>query len=470
MTASDALSTPLKQTVAVALPVSASLPNALSMKDPGVQEAEQDRLARLLNEQRFLAIPAFFGFGLLLAFTPCVFPMVPILSSLIAGQGANLTRQRALLLSLTYVLAMALTYTVAGVLAALLGQNLQAWFQNPWVIGLFSGIFVLLALSMFGFYELQLPGFLQHRLTEWSNRQQGGRYAGVAIMGFLSALIVGPCVAPPLIGALSFIAVTGDVGLGAATLFVMSLGMGAPLLAIGASTGHWLPRAGHWMERIKAVFGVLLLAIALWLLERILPAALIMALWATLLIVTATYMGALQSVAHGAPSWRMLVKGLGMVLLIYGVLLLVGVAGGGRDPWQPLRGVTFIASTTREASVPVFQRVKTVADVEQALLESGGQRVMLDFYADWCVTCKELEHDTFSDPTVRAALAEVVTLQADVTAHDSADRELLKRFDIVGPPAMLFFGADGRERREYRVVGFMDAADFDQHLRTLTLN
>lgn len=289
-------------------------------------------------------------------------------------------------------------------------------------------------------------------------------------MGFLSALIVGPCVAPPLIGALSFIAVTGDVALGAAALFVLSLGMGAPLLVIGASTGHWLPRAGHWMERIKAIFGVLLLAVALWLLERILPAALIMTLWATLLIVTATYMGALQSVAHGAPPWRMLVKGLGTVLLIYGVLLLVGVAGGGRDPWQPLRGVNFIASAASETPAPLFQRVKTVADVEQALRKSGGQPIMLDFYADWCVTCKELERDTFSDPAVRMTLKKMVTLQADVTAHDEADRELLKHFDIVGPPAMLFFGADGQERRKYRVVGFMEASEFDKHLRMLPLD
>ncbi|MCP5158380.1 MAG: protein-disulfide reductase DsbD [Gammaproteobacteria bacterium] len=472
---------PLNQTIAITLPAMLASPSSPSINGDqeggrssslvsSHREAEQDRLARLLDEQRFLAIPAFFGFGLLLAFTPCVFPMVPILSSLIAGQSANLTRWRALTLALVYVLAMAATYTIAGVLAALLGQNLQAWFQNPWVIGLFSGLFILLALSMFGLYDLQLPTFLQHRLAEWSNHQRGGRYAGVAIMGFLSALIVGPCVAPPLIGALSFIAVTGDVALGAVALFVLSLGMGTPLLVIGASTGHWLPRAGHWMERIKAIFGVLLLAVALWLLERILPAASIMLLWATLLIVTAAYMGALQPVAHGAPAWRTLVKGLGTVLLIYGVLLLVGVASGGRDPWQPLRGVNFIASAASKTPPPVFRRVKTVADVEQALRQAGDQPVMLDFYADWCVTCKELERNTFSDPAVRVALKKMVTLQADVTAHDNVDRELLRHFNIVGPPAMLFFGADGQERREYRLVGFMDSSEFEKHLQTLPLD
>ena len=433
-------------------------------------EPEQDRLARLLGEQRFLAIPAFFGFGLLLALTPCVFPMIPILSSLIAGQGASLTRRRALLLSLTYVLAMAATYTIAGVLAALLGQNLQIWFQNPWVLAVFSAMFVALALSMFGLYELQLPTSLQNRLVDWSNRQRGGHHVGVAIMGLLSALIVGPCVAPPLIGILTFIAVTGDLALGAAALFALSLGMGAPLLLIGASAGHWLPRAGHWMERVKAVFGVLLLAVALWLLDRILPAAASMALWATLLIVTATYMGALQPVVHGAPTWRTLIKGLGLVLLIYGILLLVGVAGGGRDPWQPLRGVRLIASAVGEASAtaePLFRPVKTVAEVERAVRTAGGQPVMLDFYADWCVSCRELERDTFADAVVRATLAGMTALRADVTANDDDDQALLKRFGIIGPPALLFFSPEGTEHREYRIVGFVDAPQFTQHLQNL---
>ncbi|MFO1421931.1 MAG: protein-disulfide reductase DsbD [Candidatus Competibacteraceae bacterium] len=486
---------PLSQTATVALPAVTSPPKPLSMatvappavtsppnplsmneeggtkagveSEPAGGEAEQDRLARMLGEQRFLAIPAFFGFGLLLAFTPCVFPMVPILSTLIAGQGASLTRRRAILLSLTYILTMAVTYTVAGVLAALLGHNLQAWFQNPWVIGVFSGLFVLLALSMFGIFDLQLPSNLQNRLVDWSNRQRGGHHAGVAVMGLLSALIVSPCVAPPLIGALTFIAVTGDVALGATALFALSLGMGTPLLAVGASTGHWLPHAGHWMGRVKTVFGVLLLGVALWLLERILPPALTMVLWATLLIVTANYMGALQPQAHGAPAWRTLVKGLGLVLLIYGILLLVGVAAGGRDPWQPLRGVGLIAHAANQAPAPEFRRVKTAAEVDRAVRAAGGRPVMLDFYADWCVSCKELERYTFTDPDVRAALAGIVTLRADVTANDAADQALLNHFSIVGPPAILFFGPDGRERREYRLVGFLEAARFDEHLRSL---
>lgn len=430
-------------------------------------ESEQDRLARLLGEQHFWAIPAFFGFGLLLAFTPCVFPMIPILSSLIIGQGTTLTRRQAILLSMTYVLAMASTYTLAGLLAALLGQNIQAWFQNPWILALFSAMFVVLALSMFGLYELQLPTTLQNRLVDWSNRQRGGQHIGVAIMGLLSALIVGPCVAPPLIGALTFIAVTGDLVIGGAALFALSLGMGIPLLIIGASAGHWLPHAGPWMGRIKFVFGVLLLAVALWLLERILAAAIVMVLWATLLIVTATYMGALQPTIQGAPAWRTLIKGLGLVLLIYGILLLVGVAAGGRDPWQPLRGVSLLANAANPVTAPTFHAVTTPAALDQALRDSGNRPVMLDFYADWCVSCKELERYTFSDPEVQSTLAKMLVLRADVTANNEHDQALLKRFGLVGPPAILFFDAGGRERREYRVVGFMEAGPFNQQLRSV---
>lgn len=432
-----------------------------------VGESEQDRLARLLSEQRFWAIPAFFGFGLLLAFTPCMLPMIPILSSLIIGQGTRLDRRKTFLLSLTYVLAMALTYTLAGLLAALLGQNIQAWFQNPWVLGLFSLLFVLLALSMFGLYELQLPNNLQNRLTAWSNRQRGGQHAGVAVMGLLSALIVSPCVAPPLIGALTFITVTGDLVLGAATLFALSLGMGMPLLAIGASAGHWLPQAGHWMERIKLIFGVTLLAVALWLLERIIPSALSMGLWAALMIVTATYMGALQPVAQGAPAWRTLVKGIGLVLLIYGGLLLVGAASGGRDPWQPLRGVGLITDSDRPMSAVAFRKVKTTAEVDEAVRSAQGRPVLLDFYADWCVSCHEMERYTFTDPRVRVALSQIITLRADVTANDPADQDLMKRFSIVGPPALIFFGPDGRELREYRLVGFLGADPFAKHINKL---
>ncbi len=440
-----------------ALPVPAPLA-AAHATEAVPAEAEQDRMARLLTEQRFWATPAFFGFGLLLAFTPCVFPMVPILSRLIAGQGQRLNKRRAFALSLVYVLTMAVTYTVAGVLAALLGQNIQALFQNSWILVTFSALFVLLALSLFGFYELQLPAAWQNRLTELSHRQRGGSFVGVAGMGLLSALIVSPCVAPPLIGVLTVIASTGDALLGACTLFTLSLGMGAPLLLVGTSLGHWLPRAGHWMERIQAVFGVLLLAVALWILERVLPTAVTMLLWAVLLIVCAVYMGALQPVDSAAPGWRILIKGLGMVLLIYGILLLVGMAAGGRDTLQPLRGVSFSANAMPAHGL--FRPVKTLAELERELQHVDGRPVMLDFYADWCVSCKEMEQYTFSDPGVRAALHNALLLKADVTANDTADQALLHHFGVLGPPATLFFGADRGERKAYRVVGFMEAERF----------
>jgi thiol:disulfide interchange protein DsbD len=281
-------------------------------------------------------------------------------------------------------------------------------------------------------------------------------------MGLLSALIVSPCVAPPLVGALAVIAGTGDTLLGAGALFALGLGMGAPLLLVGASAGRLLPRAGHWMEQIRNVFGVILLAMALWLLARILPAALIMVLWAVLLIVSAVYLGALQPVEKTAPGWRICIKGLGVVLLIYGILLLVGVASGGRDVLQPLRGVNFIAGATSQPAS--FRPIKTLAELEAELHQANGRPVMLDFYADWCVSCKELEQYTFGNPAVQATLGNMVTLQADVTANAAPEQALLQHFGVLGPPAVLFFGPDGREHRAYRVVGYMPAETFKAHL------
>jgi thiol:disulfide interchange protein DsbD len=422
--------------------------------------SEQDGIAQMLSEQRFWAMPAFFGFGLLLAFTPCVFPMIPILSSLIAGQGHSLTRRRALALSLVYVLAMALTYTAAGMMAALAGQNLLMHLQNPWVLGIFSGLFVLLALAMFGVFRLQIPAAWQTRLNQLSGRR-GGSWVGVAIMGVLSALIVGPCVAPPLIGVLTVISLSGDMVLGGSALFAMSLGMGAPLLVIGTSAGHWLPRAGAWMRVVNAIFGVLLLAVAIWLLEWLLPASISMLLWASLLIVCAVYMGALQASSGG---WQTLFRGLGVVMLVYGVLLLVGVAAGGQSIWQPLRG-TLIAGSPTQLTQPDFKVIKTVADLEQQLAAAGPRPIMLDFYADWCFYCKEMERYTFTDPTVQAQLQPAVLLKADVTAYDAEDRALLNYFNLIGPPAILFFDHTGQERPAFRVAGFMAAEAFSAHLR-----
>ena len=432
--------------------------------------ADQDRIAAMLQrDSAWVVVASFFGIGLLLAFTPCVFPMIPILSGIIAGQGRHITARKAFVLSLVYVLAMALTYTVAGVLAGLFGQNLQAAFQNPWIIGLFAAVFVALAMSMFGFYELQLPSALQSRMSELSNRQEGGNLIGVAIMGLLSALIVGPCVAPPLAGALIYIGQTGDAVLGGLALFALSLGMGAPLIAIGTSAGELLPRAGAWMNIVKAVFGVLMLAVAIYLLERVIPEAVAMLLWGALLIVSGVFLGAFHHLPIEATGWRKLWKGAGVILVVYGALMLVGAAAGGRDTLQPLRGVVLAGPGGSAAAVQKAEprRIKTVADLDRelAIAKAAGRPVMLDFYADWCVYCKQLEKETFPDPAVQAALSEGVVLKADVTANDDADKALLARIGIPGPPAMIFYAADGSERRSSRLLGFMPPKEFTGHVR-----
>lgn len=446
-----------------------SEPSVGDANAPGERVSEQDQIAaRLADAGIFGAIAIFFGLGLLLAFTPCVFPMIPILSGIIAGQGDKITTRQAFMLSLAYVLAMALTYAIVGVIAGLFGANLQATFQNVWVLAAFAAIFVALALSMFGFYELQLPSALQTKLTELSNKQEGGTLTGAAIMGALSALIVGPCVAPPLMGALIFIGKTGDAVLGFFALLGLGLGMGAPLLAIGTSAGKLLPRAGAWMDAVKAVFGVLLLAVAVLLVERVLPAAVAMLLWGLLLISSGVYLGALTQLGPDCGGWSKLWKSLGVALLIYGTLMLVGAAAGGRDTIQPLRGLMPAGGGHSAAAAhPEFKRIKTVDDLDQAVAEAAaqGKPVMLDFYADWCVSCKEMERYTFPDPAVQQAMQRYVLLQADVTANDAADKALMQeRFGIPGPPAMMFFDREGNEQRGWRLVGFVPADEFAAHL------
>lgn len=465
---------PQKKSITLALPAgsagaatAAAEPVAPVAAVPAAPLSEQDQLAAALaGGNTAWTILLFFAAGLLLAFTPCVFPMIPILSSIIVGQGAAITTRKAFVLSLTYVLAMAATYTVAGVIAGLFGANLQAAFQNPWILGSFAAVFVALSFSMFGFYELQLPSALQSKLTEVSNRQQGGTLTGVAIMGLLSALIVGPCVAPPLMGALIYIGQTGDPWLGGAALFALSLGMGAPLVAIGTAGGKYLPRAGGWMDAVKAVFGVLLLAVAIWMLERILPAPVTMLLWALLLIISAVYMGAVDAIKEGTAGWRKLWKGLGLVLLLQGALMLIGLAAGNTDPLQPLKGIGFGGAAVQPQHLS-FKTIKSVADLERevAAASAAGRPVMLDFYADWCISCKEFEKYTFSDPQVIAALGNAVALQADVTANDEQDQALLKRFKLIGPPGIIFYDAAGNELSAHRVVGFMPAEEFAAHIR-----
>ncbi len=451
-------------------PISAAQAAAIESSSATTSEpvSEQDEIANALRSGNiWFTLIVFFGAGLLLAFTPCVFPMVPILSGIIVGQGEDISTRKAFYLSLIYVLAMALTYTVVGILVGLSGENIQAWFQNPWIIGSFAAIFVALSFSMFGFYELQMPASIQGKLANISNSQQGGNIVGVAIMGFLSALIVGPCVTAPLVGALIYIAETGDAILGGMALFSLSMGMGAPLLLIGASAGKFLPKAGAWMNAVKAVFGVLLLGLAIWLLERVAPAAATMALWAALIIVSAIYMGAIDSITEGSSGWKKLWKGLGVLLLIYGIIILIGLASGNRNVFQPLKGLASLSGTTVAVEHLNFKQIKGVDGLNAELnkARAAGKTVMLDFYADWCVSCKEMEALTFADPAVQKALDGVVLLQADVTPNDDKDTELYKHFGIIGPPSIMFFGADGKERRNYRIVGYMPAEQFSQHIK-----
>ena len=421
--------------------------------------ATLSRLAQLLDAGALAPILlTFFGLGLLLAFTPCVLPMVPILSAVIIGEQAG--RGRAFALSAAYVLAMALTYTAAGVLAGLFGANLQAYAQHPAVLIGFSTLFVLLALGLLGLYTIQLPSRLAGRLQQLSARQRGGGYLGVAVMGALSALIFGPCVAAPLAGALVYIGQTGDALLGGLALFALSLGMGAPLLLVGLGAGALLPRAGQWMGAIESLFGLLLLGVALWLLGRLLPGWASVAGWGGLTILAAVLAGALVPTETRAGRLR---QGLALVLLAWGLIWLLAGARGGDRLWPPL--TPSAESGARSAEV-VFTPVESVAGLERALAaaRAASQPVVLDFYADWCADCVRMARSTFRDPQVSARLAPLVRLQADVTANDAEDRALLAALGVPGPPALLIFGADGRERSDHRLYGY---AGPDAFLRRL---
>jgi len=427
-------------------------------------ESDTSKIERVLKGGSSWAVVAtFFGLGLLLALTPCVFPMIPILSGIIAGQSQTVTKTHGFLLALAYVLGMAITYALAGVAAALSGTLISNALQNPWALGVGAGIFVLLALSMFGFFELQLPSFIQSKFSDASNKMKGGNFVGVFVMGALSAVIVGPCVAPPLAAALAFIAQTGNTTLGGVALFMLALGMGVPLLLVGLSAGALLPKAGGWMNAVKYFFGVMMLAIAIYLIAPIIPAWAGMLLWALLLIASAIFLHALDPLPAHASGWLRLWKGLGVVLLIGGLSLILGMLAGSRDPLQPLevyKGSVFKGGSGGEAMAAerpglAFERVKTVAELDARLAaaKTAGRAVILDFYADWCVSCKEMERFTFVDPKVAARLKDVVLLQADVTASSDADKALLKRFNLFGPPGLIFWSTAGVQS-DYKVIGF----------------
>jgi thiol:disulfide interchange protein DsbD len=412
--------------------------------------SELSGIAALLQGGRLLAIvPAFILLGLGLAFTPCVLPMVPILSSIIVGEGKEVHRTRGFVLSLAYSFGMAIVYTALGVAAGLLGEGLAAALQNPWVLGAFALLIVVMALSMFDVYQLQVPAALQTRLSTASGRQSSGKLAGVFVMGAISALIVGPCVAAPLAGALVYISQTRDVVIGGAALFAMAIGMSIPLLLVGVSAGSLLPRAGLWMESVKRFFGVLMLAMALWMAAPVLPGAAQMVLWAALLLGYGFYL--LRGLRG---HWAGLALGAASVVL--GATQLVGVASGARDPLAPLARFTGGAP----AQPLAFTRIKTVAQLDAALAATNGRTAMLDFYADWCVSCKEMEKLTFVDPAVKARLANTVLLQVDVTANDADDRAMLKRFGLFGPPGIILFDKQGKEIPDSRVIGYQDANRF----------
>ena len=426
---------------------------AVSIEDQVVANApvaaapESDMEQIFSSNNWFLIILIFFGLGLLLAFTPCVLPMVPVLSGIIVGHGKNLSTRKAFFLSLSYVLSMSLTYALVGAVVALMGNNLQIALQSPWAIGAFSLIFVLLAVSMFGFYELRLPVSWHSKLAQVTRGQAGGHYVGAAIMGSLSTLILSPCVTAPLIGALGYIAHSGNVALGVLTLFFLGLGMGTPLLLIGTSAGKLLPKAGVWMNGVKGFFGVVMLAMAIYLLDRIIPATVTMGLWACLLIFSGIYIGALTGATSNSEKFR---QATGIIFLGYGLLILVGASNGNTNPLQPL---AFQNNSNYVPAQEPMQTVKTLAEAKQALQNAKGSPVMLDFYADWCASCKHIAATTLQAPQVLTALKDFTVVKVDLTANNAATKELLTHFNVVAPPTFLFIDAQGKELDSLRVVG-----------------
>ncbi|PCI61462.1 MAG: thiol:disulfide interchange protein [Methylophilaceae bacterium] len=427
-----------------------------------------DKATNLLKSGKLWLIAAgFFGFGLLLSFTPCVLPMIPILSGIIVGDKKThhhkTSRLHSFNLSLAYVLGIALSYTIAGIAAGLSGQLLSNALQSPWMLGTTALIFVVLSFSMFGFYELKMPHSIEDRMVNTTNKLKGGQFFGVFVMGVISALIVSPCVAAPLAGALIYISQTRDVVLGGVALFALSIGMGVPLLLIGASAGHVLPKAGGWMDAVRNFFGILMLAVAIYIISPIIPVSAQMMLWAALLIIPAMYLHALDNLPLDSATgrshpWMRFWKGIGIILLILGVTMLIGAVSGAKSPLQPLSGLS-ITNSQAEDHLP-FVRVKNTAELDAQISAASGKVVMLDFYADWCTSCKEMELFTFSDPAVKRALKDVILLQADVTQNTAEDTALLNRFNLFGPPGIIFFNRTGQEIKTIKVIGYENSEKF----------
>lgn len=442
---------------------SSSANSLLDLSDTGLA-------AYLLDASWWQIMLLAFGLGMLLSFTPCVLPMVPILLGIIAGQGApikSVSRKRGLGLAAIYVLGVSVVYTALGVVAGLLGASLAVWLQNPWILSTFAVLLFVLALSMFDVYQLQVPSGMQSRLQGVLSRIPGGRYSGVFLMGMLSALIVGPCVAAPLAGVLLFISQTGNIAIGAMALFAMAWGSGVLLLLVGATSGVLMPKAGAWMNTVKQIFGWLLIATALWMLTSVLPTVWFMLGWAVLAAWLGLLLGVGRSHEAGTSAGKLFLKALGWLSMCWAIFILVSVASGGRSVMEPLKhwqGSGSVMGVGSAVTAPTFQKVETIAELEEKLANSGGRTVMLDFYADWCVSCIEMEKFTFSDPAVAAKMNSMLLLQADVTANTPEHRALLKRFNLFGPPGIILFDAQGRELHDARVVGFMPA---DKFLRVL---
>ncbi len=429
--------------------------------------SKQDYFSKLLVGGDFLwIVSAFFIAGLALSLTPCVFPMIPIISSIIAGQGTSVTKYKAFILTLIYVLAVSVTYTIAGVLAGLFGENLQIVFQQPWIIILFSIIFVLLALSMFGFYQLQLPSSLQSRLSNASHQQRGGSYLGVAIMGFLSALIVGPCMAAPLAGALIYIGQTADPLLGGTALFALSLGMGVPLIIVGVSAGHFLPKVGPWMNAVKASFGVMLILMAIYLLDRIVSLNVSMLLTGLTLITSGVFLGGI-SFSDKTSSGAKLCKAIALVILVYGLSLLLGTLIGKGNFLQPLKGLA--ASDDRSIKqANTFQKVTSIAQLSPILNNASAQNqpVLLDFYANWCISCVEIEY-MLEEPEVVQALKTFRLVKVDLTDFNQEAQALLAKYQVLGPPALVFYNAKGDLESAMNILGLVDSESFLRHITPL---
>lgn len=463
------LNTPIQQSDQQLAKPDTSQGQQVSQQAVDTELSSEQKITHLLKNQNALwVLLSFFGLGLLLSLTPCVFPMIPILSGIIVGQKNKHSTKGNLLISIVFVLAVAFVYAIAGVIAGYFGQNLQAALQAPWVLITFSLVFVALALSMFGLYDLELPKAIQSRLDKIQNKQRSG-LLGVAIMGALSALIIGPCVAPPLAGALIYIGQTGDMVLGGLSLFVMGLGMGVPLIIIGASAGKLLPKSGVWMDKVKMVFGILMLGVAIYLLERIVSEVVLLMLWGGLLTLSMAAMGVLKPLSSNASALGGVFKALGLIVFAYGVLLLLLVARGGGDMSTPLSGWGGSNSAQGQPTQSIeFQPVKSISELETILKKSEqqGKTVMLDFYADWCITCKIMEKYVFNDPAVYLVLSDFVLIQADVTQNNAQDKALMKRFGVVGPPSILFF-KQGQELRSKRIVGEVGKRVFLTHLKQL---